>query len=107
MRHLHLRKRVSRNLEPYPSSKFWIRVLDRVVFTGGVIGPVMTIPQLMLIYGEKDASGVSAISWFAWAGLNIPWILYGFVHKETPIVITYTLWFCTNLIVAVGAVLYG
>lgn len=102
-----MRKRVSKNLEPYPARSSWKRALDVMIIFIGVIGPLLTIPQILLIYGDQQAAGVSAISWFGWATLNIPWILYGIAHKEPPIVMTYCLWFLTNNIVAIGALLYG
>ncbi len=105
LRHVHVRKR--HTLEPYPARSFWKRVLDRVVLAVGVIGPVMSIPQILLIYVGKDATGVSSVSFLAWAVMNIPWIMYGMVHRETPIVITYTLWFFCNVLIFAGAVLYG
>ena len=107
MRHLHLRKRITKNLEPYPARTPWKRLLDRVVLAAGIVGPALSLPQIILIYSNKDATDISAVSWFGWAALNIVWILYGLVHKELPIAVTYSLWFIINLTVAFGAVLYG
>jgi len=105
--HLHIRKRLSRALEPYPAKTFLKRLLDRAVLAVGIAGPIMSIPQIILIYVGRDASGVSPVSWLAWSLLDIPWILYGFVHREPPIVLTYTLWLVCNMLVFVGALLYG
>lgn len=107
MLHLHLRKRITKSLEPYPARSSWKRALDTMVYGVGIVGPLMTIPQILLIYTSQDASGVAVLTWIAWATLDIPWILYGFVHRERPIVITYTLWLVMNLTVATGAILYG
>ncbi|PIR83960.1 hypothetical protein COU18_00925 [Candidatus Kaiserbacteria bacterium CG10_big_fil_rev_8_21_14_0_10_51_14] len=107
MRHLLLRKRVTKTLEPYPARTIWKRVLDKLVYTVGIIGPLMTLPQIILIYAGQDASGVSPLTWFGWALLDIPWIVYGLVHREWPIVTTYSLWLSMNLIVAIGAVMYA
>jgi uncharacterized protein with PQ loop repeat len=73
----------------------------------GIVGPAMTLPQILQIYSSADASGVSAITWTAYALLDIPFIVYGFVHKSTLIRITYVLWCAANLTVAIGAILYG
>lgn len=107
LHHVHLRKRAIKELEPFPARSFWLRVLDRVVLTAGVIGPLTTIPQIYKIYTTHDASGVSLLTWLLPAILDIPWIVYGFAHGERPIVITYTLWLVANLVVALGVVLYG
>ena len=104
--HLHKRTRGSQALEPYPSPRFWIRLLDKMAIAAGVIGPIMTLPQIWQIYHFQDATGVSALSWGAFAILDIPFILYGFVHKNTLIQVTYVLWLVVNLIVAAGAMMY-
>lgn len=107
LHHLHIRKRVSKSLEPYPARSPWKRLLDKVIFAAGVIGPIFSIPQIVLIYSNRDATGISPVSWFGWAALDIIWIVYGLVHKEPPIAVTYTFWFVVNLTVAFGAILYG
>ncbi|MEK7612754.1 MAG: hypothetical protein AAB449_01240 [Patescibacteria group bacterium] len=105
--HLHIRKRAANYLEPYPSKKFLIRLLDQVVILAGIVGMVMTLPQLSNIFIDHNAAGVSALSWGAYAVIDLPWMLYGFVHKETPLIITYTSWLVLNTAVCVGALLYG
>lgn len=107
LHHIHLRKRRADDYEPFPARSAWKRALDRVVLCVGVIGPIATAPQIYKIYAFQNAAGVSALSWGIWALLDIPWIIYGFVHRERPIILTYTLWLIINTIVCVGAILYG
>ena len=107
MLHLHLRKRMAGNIEPYPARTFGRRFLDVTVYAAGILGPVMSLPQVILVYVGQDVAGISVISWLGWAILDIPFIIYGFAHKERPIIITYTLWMLINLSVAIGAVIYG
>lgn len=85
---------------------FWIRLLEKITVVAGVIGPLMTIPQIWDIYYLHHAAGVSVISWFAFGTLDIPFLLYGLVHRDRPIVITYALWFAANFAVAIGAFIY-
>jgi uncharacterized protein with PQ loop repeat len=104
--HQHVRKRLYKNLESYPHTAFWVKVLDTVVYGAGILGPAFTIPQLYLIYGEGQVAGVSIVTWSFYALLNIPWIIYGIVHKEPVIRMTYTLWFLVNSAVVVGVLMY-
>lgn len=85
----------------------FMRLLDKVVLTVGVIGPLMTIPQILKIYILQDATGVSVLSWGAYALLDIPWILYGLLHGVRPILVTYSLWVIMNCLVVSGALMYG
>lgn len=113
LRHLAARKHPDRHepisvgLEPFPATSAWKRVLDRLVFVVGVIGPLTTVPQILEIYVLHEARGVSAISWGLPALLNIPWIIYGFVHRDRPIVVTYILWLIMNTTIFIGAIIYG
>jgi len=103
---MHRRKRGNKTLEPYPSPHIWVRILDNAAIAAGIIGPVMTLPQIWQIYHFQNAAGVSALSWFSFAVLDIPFILYGIAHKNKLILVTYILWFVVNLAVAAGAVMY-
>ncbi len=102
-RHKHKRKRLP---TPRGMSPFWKAFLDRVTLVAGILGPIMVIPQIYKIFSTHEAIGVSALSWAAFALLDIPFIAYGMLHKDRPIVTTYTLFFIANALVTLGAVLY-
>ncbi len=107
LHHIHLRKRRADHYEPFPARTHWKRILDRVVLTVGIIGPTVSLPQLFKLYTLQEASGLSAISWGLWAIMDVPWILYGFAHRERPIIFTYLAWFVVNSLMFVGVILYG
>ncbi len=98
---------MGKTLEPYPARTFWKRLLDRVVLALSVAAPVLTIPQAMDIYTTRDASGVSAITWGAYTLFAFPWLLYGIVHKEPPIIVSNILWIILDSLVFIGVLLYG
>lgn len=106
MHHRHIRKR-SKSLEPFPARTAGMRLLDAVVTAVGVLGPILTLPQTFKIYIGHDASGVSLITWGAYVAFSLPWILYGYMHRERPIVITYILWLIVDSSVFIGALIYG
>ena len=101
----HIQKR--KQLEPYPNPHWPIRIIDGAAVAAGIIGPLMAMPQLMKIFVERNASGVSPISWFSWAILDIPFIVYGIIHRDRVIIITYIGWLFLNLLVGTGALMYG
>lgn len=100
-KHLHQHKSQPR------INSLWIVVLEKITIAAGVIGPLMVIPQIYKIYAYHNANGVSALSWFAFGILDIPFILYGYAHKDKPIILTYILWCVANFVVALGAIIYG
>ena len=108
--HLPFRKRASDEtgaMEPYPARQLRLIILDGIVLVVGILGPLSALPQVLKILVLQNATGVSVISWGLGALFDIPWILYGIVHKERPIVIAYTLWFFMNIAVTIGALMYG
>ena len=38
---------------------------------------------------------------------DIPLLIYGIVHRDAPITISYTMWFVINATIAIGVLLYG
>jgi uncharacterized protein with PQ loop repeat len=88
------------------SSKFWEKLLYRVTIIAGIVSPVMVVPQIYKIFHNHSAAGVSALSWSAFALLDLPFIIYGLSRKDKPIITTYSLFFLGNLMVAIGAIIY-
>lgn len=104
--HAHIRKRMYKHLEEYPHPNLFKRFLDKSIFIIGVLGPIMTIPQVVQIWFAQNAAGVSLLSWisyFVFAGF---WLTYGIVHKEEPIILSNVLALLVNGVVVVGVVLY-
>jgi uncharacterized protein with PQ loop repeat len=107
LHHISKRKRVHKKLEQYPHPQKWIRALDKLLIFIAVLGPLLALPQVLKIFIYKSAEGVSFISWLSWLFLGIPWLLYGFVHKEKPIIVAYILWTFMHFAVVLGILLYG
>ncbi|MCD4666507.1 hypothetical protein K8R47_01705 [archaeon] len=105
--HLHKRKRIHQKLEKYPHKNKWVRFLDRFLLFLAIVGPLINAPQVFRIFDLKNAGGLSIVTWSLYAIFDIPWVIYGIVHKEKPIVIGYTLWFFTNILIIVGILMYG
>ena len=105
--HIHKRKRKYQELEKYPSANKGVRFLDKFLLIVAVIGPLVSLPQIIKIFVSKDVAGISVMSWSLFALLDIPWIVYGFVHKEKPIILGSILWFILNIVVVFGTLKYG
>ena len=106
--HYHKRKRVyDENLEKYPSRKKWIRLMDKIIYIVGIFGPVMTVPQLVKIWIEQNAAGVSLLSWSGFIIYSLFWVTYGIIHKEKPIIFTHSLWAIMQFLIVIGVFIYG
>ncbi|MDD5193657.1 MAG: PQ-loop domain-containing transporter [Candidatus Nanoarchaeia archaeon] len=107
MYHFHRRKRVHKKLEKYPSNKRWVSFMDKLIYLVIATGLIMTIPQVCKIWIEKNASGVSIISWSTYLLLSFFWLVYGFIHKEKPIILSNILWILMYIFIILGVWLYG
>lgn len=106
LHHFHKRKRRYVNKEPYPHPDMWKRFMDNSVYVIGVLGPILTIPQLITIWVDKNVAGVSGVTWGAYLiGANF-WLAYGVMHKEKPIILTYSLWIIIYIAIVVGILMY-
>ncbi len=107
LHHMHKRKRAhNKNLKEYPHPSPWINFLDKLMLIVAILSPIMTLPQIWKIFYYQSASGVSALTWGSYVLLNIPWIIYGAVHRDKVILINMILWFFINAIVTIGAIIY-
>ncbi len=107
LHHIQKRKRTKDKHEPYPSKDFFKNVLDKAIYIVGIFGLVMTIPQILRIYLEQNVSGISILTWVAYLIMSMTWVAYGIVHKEKPLVITYSLWVIMKSIIIFGVILYN
>ncbi len=106
LHHLHKRKRIHQNKEQYPHPHSFKRFMDHLVYVMGIIGPLMGSLQAYKIWSEKNAGGVS-VPLFSFLILNdVVWFIYGYIHKEKPIMLMYTLWFFVNIFIVAGSLLY-
>jgi uncharacterized protein with PQ loop repeat len=85
----------------------WKKVLDYIVIFLGILNVPATLPQVAEIWINKQAAGVSAISWTYYSLYSLVFVVYGVVHKEKPIVMTYFINFFLYCAVAIGAIKYG
>jgi uncharacterized protein with PQ loop repeat len=65
--------------------------IDSLAYIGGVLIPIMTIPQLLKIIQTKSATSLSLVSWVSYLIGTFFWLIYGVSRKEKVIIVTYAL----------------
>ncbi len=105
--HYHLRKRIHQKGEEFPSPDKLKRFYDKFIYVIAILAPIANIPQLLKIWVDKTAAGVSAISWFIFSFFAVTWVIYGFIHKDKHLIIMYSGLIITQVLIAIGAVIYG
>ncbi len=107
MHHFHRRKRIHLKHEPYPHPNRGKRFLDEVIYAVGIIGPLLTMPQLAKVWLERNTAGLSLFSWSGYALIALIWLIYGIVHKEKPIILTNILWLAMEVMIIVGIIRFS
>ena len=102
----HRRKR-GKDRDPYLHPQRLKRAVDRIIYPVILFGILMTIPQILEIWVERNASGVSVISWSGYILTGSFWLLYGLLHREKPIILSSLVWICFEILIVAGALLYG
>ena len=104
--HKHKRKRIHIGHEKYPHPNKLKNFVDKLIYVVGVFVPAMSLIQVHKIYAEKTADGISMIAYCGFFAANLVWLLYGFLHKEKPIVLMYILLAVFNFAVIIGTIIY-
>ncbi len=102
LHHFHKRKRIYQHHEPYPHPNRLKNAMDKMIYFVGLSAPIMTIPQLMKIWVERDTSGVSGITWCSFLVIAFFWLAYGILHREKPIIMTYIAWVIMDVMIIIG-----
>ena len=105
-RHLHARRRVAKQLEPFPASGFR-KYFDYFMYGVGIIMPIALIPQVSAIYIHHDVAGISLLTWLLLTFFNVLWSMYGLLHKDPPILIANTLLTILDIAIVAGVLYYG
>lgn len=80
---------------------------EKMALLAGVLYPLSAVPQVVKIYGQKDASGLSLLSWAGFALIEIVFLVYGSAHRLKPIIITGALWLVVYGLIIGGIIYYG
>lgn len=83
------------------------KFIDRIIVFAAVLEPMFVLPQAIQIFRERSADGVSILTWLGLSVLTGIWVWYAYVHKEKMVLLYQSLFFTFNMLVIIGAVVYG
>ena len=106
--HFQKRKRTSNRGSETGQQHDKLRMtVDKMIYVVVFLAPALTIPQVLDIWVGKDASGVSGFTWATYIFTDIFWLVYGFLHREKPIILSSVIWISMQILIVVGTLLYG
>ncbi|MBC7581778.1 hypothetical protein H7097_02815 [Aeromicrobium sp.] len=68
----------------------WRDSFDRLIVILGLINVVATIPQVVEIWSSPHAKGVSIITWTYYVFFTGTLLVYAFLIKSKPMIISYS-----------------
>lgn len=83
------------------------KMADRATFVVAILEPVITVPQVVTIFVNKTAAGVSLSTWVGYEVLTLVWLWYALVHKDKLIFLYQGLFFIIQTGVIIGGLMYG
>jgi uncharacterized protein with PQ loop repeat len=105
---VHLRKRLAHGArEPYPATTRSLRLLDRLMIGVALCSPLMLLPQVLRVFQTQAVDGLSIYTWSGFAVLNLLWTLYGFTHRDKPIMIASSCLMLLDIAIVAGILMYG
>lgn len=82
-------------------------LIDKIILFVAIFEPLCTLPQVIEIYSNKDASNVSILTWIGFNVLTTIWIWYAITRKQKIVLIYQSLFFIFDSILIIGAIIYG
>ncbi len=89
------------------STRIRNKSIDGAMGIVAVAGPLSAAPQIIQIFANQEARGVSLLSWIFYLILGLVSLSYGVIHKLKPIVISQTLWLFIDAFLIAGIIMYG
>lgn len=81
-------------------------LFDKFIAVVGLIGPIMTTPQIINVWVYHQVEGLAIASWGTYVITASFWLIYGILHKERAIILVNIAWILANLSVVTGIFLF-
>jgi len=82
-------------------------LLRRLLGAMSIFTLVMSIPQIVAIWVQHQAAGVSVVTWGAYLLSALLWFWYGLQERDRNIYLPCIGWIAVDIAVVAGAVVYG
>jgi uncharacterized protein with PQ loop repeat len=94
-----LRHVIKRNARNRVNDSLLKKILDKMAYPVAIIGPLSSLDQVLTIWNEKSAAGVSVIVWIVILCTSTFWAFYATVHRERVIFFGHIIWIILTSII--------
>lgn len=82
------------------------KIFDKFIAVVGLIGPIMTTPQIINVWIHHQVEGLAIASWGTYVMTSSFWLIYGILHKERAIILVNIAWILANASVVTGILIF-
>ena len=79
---------------------------DRVLYAFSIITILMTIPQVLSVWTNRSAEGVSILTWGTYLVSACVWLVHGLEQRDPTIYRACLAWIVLDAAIVVGAVVF-
>lgn len=80
--------------------------IEGFALAAGIVQPLITLPQILTIYGNQSAKDVSSLTWVGYLTFGIIFLVYGIAFKLKPIWVGQVIWVSMQTIMVIGILTY-
>ena len=81
--------------------------IEFFTLVAGIVQPLITLPQIVAIYGSHSAGNVSLATWLGYLIFGVTFLVYGLAFNLKPIWIGQIIWVTMQAITVIGILLYS
>lgn len=81
--------------------------IENFALAAGIVQPLITLPQIIAIYGNQSAKDVSLLTWVGYLIFGVIFLVYGIVFNLRPIWVGQIIWVSMQAITVAGILLYS
>lgn len=83
------------------AQKKHLTMFDKIIIVASFLYPLCSLPQVIEVF-NGNTEGVSLLSWMGFMIFSVLFLVYGLIHKITPMIITNVLWLLVDGLVIIG-----
>lgn len=80
--------------------------LEKILGIASIATMIATVPQVINVWSTRDASGVSAISWFAYLVAACLWFVHGLRKRDPSIYLACIGWIALDAAIVIGLLVH-
>ena len=82
------------------------KLIEKAAYVVALAGPLSSVTQAWEIWMDRNAAGVSLVTWTLFFITSLIWLLYAIDKREVPLIISNGLWMVFEAVIMVGAFLF-